>query len=81
MIRIDDPANLGPAIEDIRAVLGISRRDLARQIAERTGRAPDTVNAQLWSWERQHRVPDLRSLGPALEALGYHLALIPTEAP
>lgn len=76
MIRIDDPSQVGPAVEALRTMLGLPRRELARAIARRTGRMPDSVNTQLWQWERGGS-PNPASLGPALAELGWQLALVP----
>ncbi|GIE30150.1 hypothetical protein Ait01nite_031950 [Actinoplanes italicus] len=77
MIRIDDPAGLGAALGQVRAQLQIGRRELARSIAEATGRDASAVNSQLWGWENGDYAPNPTSLGPVLAALGYQLALVP----
>jgi hypothetical protein len=77
MIRIDDPAGLGAALGQVRAQLQIGRRELARRIAEATGRDASAVNSQLWGWEHGDYAPNPTSLGPLLDALGYQLALVP----
>lgn len=79
-IRLTDPTLLGPALADIRRMLGISRRSAARQIAAMTRRSETSVNAQLYSWEvepgtRYHRKPDLVSLVPYLKVLGIDICL------
>jgi transcriptional regulator with XRE-family HTH domain len=78
MIRIGDPARIGTAVEAIRTMLGLSRRDLARALATRTGRSPEAWNSQLWSWERD-RSPNPASLSPVLAELGYQLAIVPID--
>lgn len=70
MIRID-PTAIGPAIGDLRRLLGIQQRDLAAD----AGLFP----SQLSYWERGLRTPDLKSLVKLAHALGYDLALIPRE--
>lgn len=80
MIRVPDPTRLGPALADVRQILGMSRREAARRIAEKTGRSETSVNAQLYSWEcepgsRYHRQPDLASLVPYLQILGIRLGI------
>lgn len=80
MIRLPDATRIGPALAEIRGMLGISRRAAARQIAEMTGRNETSVNAQLYSWEvepgtRYHRQPDLASLVPYLDVIEFDLAL------
>lgn len=79
MIRVADPAKLGPALKQIRDLLGISRYALARQIAEAKGRSLQGVVNQLGEWDHGISSPNVRSLGPVLDALGYDLALIPRE--
>ncbi len=79
MIRLTDPTRIGPALGDVRVMLGIPRRALARTIANETCRNVSSVNAQLWQWDKGHHMPDLASLPPVLLALGYDLALVPRE--
>ena len=79
MIRIQDPMTLGVALGNIRAMLGLSRAEFARQIAKATGRNFQTVNNQLCEWENGGCGLYTRSLGPILTALGYDLALVPRE--
>jgi hypothetical protein len=79
MIRLTDPTRIGPALAEVRMLLGIGRRQLARTIAAKTGRTETSVNAQLWTWDVGTRHPDLTSLPVLLDALGYDLALIPRE--
>jgi len=79
MIRVSDPVRLGPALGEIRELLGISRRALARQIAEATGGDMRGIENQLLAWDRGLKSPTARSLGPALVALGYDLALVPRD--
>jgi hypothetical protein len=79
MIRLTDPERIGPALAEIRNMLGLGRRQVARHIAHITGRTETSINAQLWTWDVGRRHPDLASLGPLLDALGYDLALIPRE--
>jgi transcriptional regulator with XRE-family HTH domain len=79
MIRVADPAKLGPALKQIRDLLGISRYALGRQIAEATGRSLQGCINQLLEWDNGTNTPNARSLGPVLDALGYDLALIPRE--
>jgi hypothetical protein len=77
MIRLTDPTRIGPALGNIREMLGIGRRELARAIAAKTGRSATSVNAQLWQWDKGRHAPDLSSLALQLDILGYDLALIP----
>jgi DNA-binding XRE family transcriptional regulator len=79
MIRLTDPTRIGPALAEVRGLLGITRRQLSRDIAAKTGRTETSVNAQLWTWDVGRRHPDLASLPLVLDALGYDLALIPRE--
>jgi transcriptional regulator with XRE-family HTH domain len=79
MIRVADPAKLGPALAQIRNLLGISRYALARQIAEAKGRSLQACINQLAEWDHGVNSPNVKSLGPVLAALGYDLALIPRE--
>jgi transcriptional regulator with XRE-family HTH domain len=79
MIRVADPAKLGLALKQIRDLLGISRYALARQIAEAKGRSLQACVNQLGEWDHGISSPNVRSLGPVLDALGYDLALIPRE--
>jgi hypothetical protein len=79
MIRLTDPTRIGPSLGDIRVLLGIPRRALARTIANATGRDVSSVNSQLWGWDKGVHQPDLASLPVILDALGYDLALIPRE--
>jgi hypothetical protein len=79
VIRIPDAARIGPALAEIRNLLGYSRTELAQLIADATGRDPHSVRNQLGEWDRLENCPTVRTLGPALDALGYDLALIPRE--
>lgn len=79
MIRIDDAARIGPALAEIRNLLGCSRQELATEIAEATGRNPKSVANQLAEWDRLENSPTVSKLGPLLDALGYQLALVPRE--
>jgi hypothetical protein len=79
MIRIADPARIGPALGEIRTMLGLGRVDLARLIAADTGRDVKSITNQLGEWDRLENCPTVRTLGPALHALGYDLALVPRE--
>lgn len=79
MIRIADPSNLGPALRDIRNLLGYNRRQLAQAVAEATGRGLPGVYSQLREWDHGKHSPTAKALGPVLAALGYDLALIPRE--
>jgi transcriptional regulator with XRE-family HTH domain len=79
MIRLTDPTRIGPALYEIRTMLGISRRQLSRAIAAKTGRAETSVNAQIWGWDKGIHTPDMASLPLVLEEFGYDLALIPRE--
>jgi hypothetical protein len=77
MIRIDNPEGLGPALGQVRTMLQIGRRELARHIADATGRDARAINSQLWGWEHGDYAPNPTSLGPLLDALGYQLSLVP----
>jgi len=76
MIRLTDLGNIGPALYEIREMLGISRREAARRIAEITGRTETSVNAQVWEWDRNKRRPDLYSMRFLLDVLDMDLALV-----
>lgn len=78
-IRIGDPARLGPALAEVRMLLGVSRYALAQQVAADTGRDPKTVENRVGQMERAEVSPLVRHLGPVLDVLGYDLALIPRE--
>lgn len=78
-IVLASPTELGPAIGDYREMCRITRADLARQIAERTGRAIPSVNAQLRGWETGGHPAVGATLTAALDILGADLALIPRE--
>jgi hypothetical protein len=78
MIRLDNPAEIGPAIEELRTLLGVSRRGLARAVAHATSRDVDSINSQLWAWERKRRSPHPESLAAVLSELGWTLAFVPT---
>jgi hypothetical protein len=80
MIPVPDATRLGRSLADVRQMLGMSRREAARRIAEMTGRSETSVNAQLYSWEcepgtRYHRQPDLASLVPYMVVLGIRLGI------
>lgn len=79
MIRISDPAKLGQILGTLRLADGWTRRGFAREIAARSDRTENTVNAQLWEWDNGHTRPDPGSLDHYLAALGYNLALVPKE--
>jgi hypothetical protein len=78
-ITLTTPTDLGPALGDYREMCRISRADLARQIAERTGRAIPSVNAQLRGWETGGHPAVGATLTAALDILGCNLALIPKD--
>jgi hypothetical protein len=79
MIRLTDPTRIGPVLAQVRELQLMTRRQLARAIAAKTGRTETSINAQLWTWDVGRRHPDLASLPVLLDALGYDLALIPRE--
>lgn len=79
MIRLTDPARLGPALAEIRALYGYTRADLARLIAANTGRTFGGVYQQLGDWDLGINNPSTRAIGPLLDVLGYDLALVPKE--
>ena len=81
MIRIADPSNLGTALRDIRHLLGYNRREIARTIAEATGRHEGGIYRQIQEWDVGHHSPTARALGPILDALDYDLALVPKLQP
>ena len=83
MIRIADPTKIGPALEELRTMLGVSRRSLARAVGNATHRDTDSVNSQIWAWERSGRSPHSGSLAAVLDELGWGLAFVPldTDAP
>jgi transcriptional regulator with XRE-family HTH domain len=72
VIRID-PAAIGPALGEIRRLLGLSQRGLASDAG--------LHSSQLSHWEAGQRTPDLASLVKLAHALGYDLALIPRSEP
>jgi len=76
MIRLTDLGRIGPALFEVREMLGISRREAARRIAEATGRSETSGNAQVWEWDRAKRRPDLYSMRFLLDVLGMDLALV-----
>lgn len=79
MIRIDDPANLGPTLGHYRVMLGLSLRKVARGVANRTGRHEDHVRAQICAWETGHTVPGMVAVKPYLAELGLGVALVPLD--
>jgi transcriptional regulator with XRE-family HTH domain len=79
VIVLPDPTRIGPALAEIRELQGMSRRQLARAIAAKTGRSETSVNAQLWFWDTGRTEPNLSSIGTLLDILGYRLALDPRE--
>lgn len=79
MIRIDDATRIGPALAQIRNLLGYSRQELAVHIAETTGRNPKSIANQIAEWDRLENSPTVSKLGPLLDALGYQLALVPRK--
>jgi transcriptional regulator with XRE-family HTH domain len=81
MIRLTDLGKIGPALFEIREMLGISRREAARRIAEITGRTETSVNAQIWEWDRDKRRPDLKSMRFLLDVLDMDLALVEKQGP
>ncbi|MCY1141362.1 hypothetical protein OWR29_25470 [Actinoplanes sp. Pm04-4] len=76
MLHIADPTKLGPALGDVRALLGLSRREVARLVAEKTGRTETSVNGQLWKFEAGKAELMPSSLPPFLEVLAVDLALV-----
>lgn len=87
MLRLTDPTRIGPALGEIRDLLGIGRRETARRMAAITGRSITSLNAQLWTWDvgsdgdKNGRRPTLEKIGPYLDALGFDLALIEKAEP
>lgn len=79
MIRISDPAKLGQLLGTLRITEGWTRVDMARAIADTTGRGYESLRLRLWRWDTGRDRPDLAGLGPYLDALGLDLALIPKE--
>lgn len=79
MIRIANASKLGPALADVRNMLGLSRPDHARLIVAINGRSLKGTINQLHDWDKGINAPGGRALGPALQALGYDLALVPRE--
>lgn len=75
MILVSDPAKIGPALAQVRALQGMSRRQCARLMVPLTGRTETSINAQLWTWDAGRNIPDLKSLGIYLKALGFALYL------
>jgi hypothetical protein len=75
VIRLTDPTRIGPALAELRDLLGISRREVARQMATATGRSETSLNAQIWTWDVSRAKPDLVSLIPYLQVLGVELLL------
>lgn len=71
MIRFASPDAVGPALGNLRRLLGISQVRLASD----SGLWP----SQLSHWEAGDRHPDLASLAKVVRALGYDLALVPRE--
>jgi transcriptional regulator with XRE-family HTH domain len=78
---IFDMANAGPALRDIRLMLGIGQRDLARRIGAVRGTDPTPISGQLWGWEAGKTNPTAPSLAEIFDALGFDLCLIPKETP
>jgi hypothetical protein len=74
-VNIDDATKVGVALGQVREMLGLPRRALAKRIAEATGRTETSVNAQLWTWDTGKVTPDTPSLAACLDALGLTLAL------
>lgn len=81
VIRISDPTRLGQTLGTLRITHGHTRVNIARTIANTTGRTEDGLKLMLWRWDTGRDVPTLSSLGAYLNALGYDLALIPRENP
>jgi hypothetical protein len=79
VIRVSDPGRLGPALRDVRNLLGINRMELGRLVEGITGRPAISVVHQVQQWDDGTHAPTVSSLGPVLEALGYDLALVPRE--
>lgn len=71
MIRITDPDQVGPALRQLRTILGISQRELCEISGQRQGR--------MSAWELGHEVPRFSSLVRMVRALGYDLVLVPRE--
>jgi transcriptional regulator with XRE-family HTH domain len=72
MIRVPDPRRIGTILADLRAMNLLSQRALSHEI----GMDP----ARLSDWETGKAMPTLPHLVPALECLGFELALVPTGA-
>lgn len=71
MIRLPAADRIGPALDEIRRLLGITQQ----QLAEDSGVWP----SQLSHWKTGDRQPDLASLVKVAGGLGYQLALVPKE--
>jgi transcriptional regulator with XRE-family HTH domain len=71
MIRFASPDAVGPALGELRRLLGISQV----QLASDAGLWP----SQLSHWESGNRHPDLASLAKVAAGFGFDLALAPRE--
>jgi transcriptional regulator with XRE-family HTH domain len=69
MIRISDPAHIGPALADLRLMHGLTQR----QICADTGIWQGRVSA----YERGHEIPAVKSLLTILGAMDLGLAIVP----
>lgn len=75
MIRLKDPTGIGPALAEVRGMLGMSRRQCARLIAAAADRSETSVNAQLWTWDTGRTIPDTQTLVTYLDVLGLDMLL------
>jgi len=71
VIRLTDPARIGPALGQLRVLLRLTQRQLCAITGQKQSR--------LSVWETGAETPDLRSVLRVAQALGYDLALIPKE--
>jgi len=76
VIRVANPGEIGQALGQVRKMLGISRRQAARQIAAAVGRSETSVNSQLWGWDHGKHQPDLTSIPVLLDVIDFDLALV-----
>lgn len=77
-IRLDGTHNPGHIIASLREQAGLSRPELARRVAARTGQTPGAIRALLCKWEKgKVRTPEGFLFDCVARECGYGLALLP----
>lgn len=75
MLVVPDPTQLGQCLAQVRDLLGMTRLDAAKKMAEISGRDVKSCFSQIWTWDVGQGVPKLPALAPYMQAMGVRLAI------